>query len=178
MELKDFKGEDYSVDMDALKIETGTETLPDGRIIHGQPTNIRAPKPEINVKELKEQMYADFLDAKEMGKIPLMYKFDNWIRDSLKCLREWRKVQIQKDWEAGILSVAGRNYLEEMRVKMIEVIQIMNVSDKDQYGIQYVDASARNYSFTDGGILVPTHRTGVVKPSGSMEPKKIITTLH
>ena len=152
---------------------TGTEVTPSGLIVQGQPLNVNARVTQLSVDTMKRIMYNDFLDAKELAQIPMDYTFDEWVRDSLTCLVHRRRQDVQEDFMMGKLSRAERDALEELRIKMIEVVSLMDTSDLDKYGVQWVDQSARQYAFMSKGILTPLSRHDVVKPAGT-PPKQII----
>lgn len=146
------------------------EKLPDGRIIEGGPTDIKG-KITITVNELKtikKQMYADFLDAKQQGKIELGYTFDSWLRDSINTLRTLRKADIETEWRLGKISKAEFDALEEMRCKMISAILQMNISDLDKYGVQHIDPTVSQMLSAQGQpldsrLLIPTRRKNMIK---------------
>jgi len=140
------------------------EKLPDGRIITGGPTNVKG-NVNLNVSEikaLKEQMYQDFLLAKQEGKVTLEYTFDSWLRDSINMLRNVRQADIVTEYKLGKISKSEYDALEEMRVKMISAIIRMDIRDLDKYGIQHLDPSIATVR-TGGGLLLPDYRKNKVK---------------
>ncbi len=137
------------------------EILADGREVEGGATNVRgsiALTPN-ELRLIKKQMYVDFLNAKQEGKIGLSYTFDSWLRDSCNTLRTLRKYDIETEHKLGKISKAEFDALEEMRVKM-------DISDLDKYGIQHINPSFSqmvNNSAIDNRLLVPQHRKNIIK---------------
>jgi hypothetical protein len=140
------------------------ERLPDGRVVTGGPTDVKG-KVTLTAnekKELKQQMYQDFLSAKQTGKINLEYTFDSWIRDSMEMLKGARKAEIETQRRVGTLSEAEYKALNEVRENMISAIIQMDFSEFDKYGIQFIDPSSATVR-TGDGLLLPSHRKDVVK---------------
>jgi len=140
------------------------ERLPDGRIIEGGHTDVKG---SINItisgiKELKQQMYQDFILAKQQGKINLEYTFESWLRDSMNMLRTVRQADIVTEYKLGKISKAEYDALEEMRQKMITAIIRMDINDLDKYGISQIDSSIATVR-TGGGLLIPNYRKNTVK---------------
>lgn len=160
------------------------ETTPDGRVIEGVSTDVKGTI-NLNVNEMngiKAQMYKDFLEAKQSGKIGLAYTFDSWLRDSLNTLGSLRKADIETEFRLGKISKVEFDALDELRTKTISGIINMDISDLDKYGVQYIDPTVaqviagQSSSRLDNRLLIPTHRKDVIKisPSDIKKRKHII----
>jgi hypothetical protein len=155
------------------------EETPLGIRVEGHPSDVKGSiVPFATPREsqkLKDEMYKDFLLAKSQGEIALDYHFQSWVNRSLNMLREHRKRDILSEWEMGKIGKAEYDALEEMRVKMIEAIVHMDLSDLDAYGIQHLDlskaAAATVESAPTNGRqkMTPEHRKNVVKFPGQDE---------
>ena len=146
------------------------ETLPDGRVIVGGPTDVKAriTLTSRELKEIKENMYKDFLGAKQEGKIALSYSFDTWIRDSYNTLKTLRKADIDTEHRLGKISKSEHTALNELREKMMVAIIRMDISGLDKYGVQYIDSNIAKVAATQGDptdnrLLIPNHRKNVIK---------------
>ena len=146
------------------------ETLPDGRVIVGGPTDVKAritlsPR---ELKEIKDNMYKDFLTAKQEGKIALSYSFETWMRDSYRTLQSLRKADIDTEHRLGKISKSEHMALNELREKMMAAIIQMDISGLDKYGVQYIDSNVARVAATHGDptdnrLLIPSHRKNVIK---------------
>ena len=143
------------------------EKRADGRVITGGPTDVKGKVTlsSGDKKELKDQMYQDFLTAKQTGKIQIEYKFDSWLRDSVQVLRGPRKTELDMQFQLGTLAESEHKALNELRENMISMIISMDVSGLDQYGLNYITPTTTEMvnSQTGERLLIPTHRKGVVK---------------
>jgi len=158
------------------------ETTPDGRVIEGVSTNVKGTI-RLNENELngiKAQIYKDFLEAKQSGKIGLAYTFDSWIRDSLNTLRTLRRADLETEFRLGKIAKVEFDALDELRTKMISGIIKMDISDLDKYGVQYIDptvaqvVAGQSSSRLDNRLLIPNHRKDVIK----IKPEEIRQKKH
>lgn len=158
------------------------ETLPDGREIEGVSTNVRGSI-RLNENELngiKIQMYKDFLEAKQSGKIGLAYTFDEWLRDSINTLKTLRVADLETEYRLGKIAKIEFDALNELRLKMITCIITMYTGDLDKYGVQYIDptvaqvAAGQSTARLDNRLLIPTHRKDVIK----IKPEEIRNRKH
>jgi len=152
-----------------------SETTPLGVSVSGNPGDVagsvKSFVPPAEMRKLKEEMYSDFLLAKQKADVPLDYPFAKWVRRSLETLENRRKHDIRTEWEMGRIGKAEHDVLEEFRLKMVEAIRKMDVSDLDQYGIQHLNPQALQMvqagaRVTEHVEQTPTYRPGVVKPHG------------
>jgi len=147
-----------------------SEKLSDGRTIVGGPTDVKG-KTTLSIEELKlikNNMYRDFLTAKQEGKIALGYSFESWLRDSLNTLRTLRKADIDTEHRIGKISTAEYDALDEMRQKLISAILQMDISELDKYGVQFIDPTiaqviASQQQPLDSRLLIPNHRKDLIK---------------
>lgn len=120
-----------------------SETTPLGVTVVGAPTDVGAAAVIPGTREVLENIYNDFLDAKQKKEIALEVKFDTWIRDSLNMLKGHRQQEIRQQYEMGQIGRAEFEALEEFRVKLVKCLERCDPSfwDFDQYGIQYISVA-------------------------------------
>lgn len=151
------------------------ETLPDGRIVVGGPTDVKSKVTlsRAEIDKIKHTMYQDFLLAKQQGQIVLGYSFDNWLRDSYRVLTGGhRKADLDTEHKLGKISKAEHDALDELRIKTATAINQMDTRDLDKYGIQYLEHS-QAVSVGDKTLQIPTHRKDMIKFSKDEKKNKI-----
>lgn len=122
------------------------ERVPDGRVIEGHPTDVKAAAVIPGTRDVLENIYNDFLDAKQKEEIPLDRSFDSWIRASVDMLKRHRKQELREQWEIGSIGRAEYEALEEYREKLTRTLESCNPSGWgfDQFGIQYIRTEDRH----------------------------------
>lgn len=152
------------------------ETTADGRIIHGHPGDVKGEAVVPGSKDVLENSYNDFIDAKELGQIAIGLKFSEWIKNSIDMLEGHRRVEIEQQHQLGQIGRAEADALHEYRIKLVEVLKKSDLSSFHEYGMDYVDMAVRQLSDAqkrgDIEILKPSHRD--IKIKTSQNPGKII----
>lgn len=122
------------------------EITPLGVKVEGTPTDVRASAVVPGTREVLENIYNDFLDAKQKGELALDATFDGWIASSLKMLKGHRMQEIKDQYSIGQIGRAEYEALEEFRVKLITVLERAEPRfwGFDNYGIQYVQVENRH----------------------------------
>jgi len=152
------------------------EITPLGVVVQDAKTDVKASVAVPHAREMLEISYNDFLDAKlkdtlEPGKgIGLDMKFDTWIGMSVRMLKHHRASELRQQWEIGQIGLAEFEALEEVRKKLLYVLEHADPSHYgfDQYGIQYVPVAQRDeYKQKIGKdeLLTPSHRDIKIKSS-------------
>ena len=153
------------------------ETLKDGRVIHGGPSDVkgRTSLTAAEKKTLKMQMYNDFLTAKGAGQISLGATFDTWLRNAAEMLRTRRKKELDDDLNVGRISQAEHSALNELRENTLNAIITMDCSELDKFGVQFVNPESMSDPVNTGDeLLLPNHRKNKVKfTRDTMKPKII-----
>jgi hypothetical protein len=152
------------------------EITPLGVVVQDAKTDVKASAEVPHAREMLEISYNDFLDAKlrdtlEPGKgIGMDMKFDTWIGMSVRMLKHHRATELRQQWEMGQIGLAEYEALEEVRKKLLYVLEHATPSlyGFDQYGIQYVPVADRaEYKKKIGKdeMLTPSHRDIKIKSS-------------
>jgi hypothetical protein len=148
------------------------EITPSGVIVTGAPTDVRANAQLPGTRDVLENIYNDFLDAKQQGKVELGLTFDTWIRNSIEMLEQHRKREIFEQFSMGQIGKAEYEALEEYRAKLVVLLKKSDPSfwDFDQYGIQYIQSDQRHLFRERVGnkdMVVPDRRPVQIKTSSS-----------
>ncbi len=146
------------------------EITPLGVVIEDAKTDVKAAAGIPNSREVLENSYNDFLDAKFKKDIALDLTFDAWIGMSIRMLKGHRMGEIKDQYEIGQIGRAEYEALEEVRKKLIAVLEKSDARHYgfDQYGIQYVPIEHRaEYREKIGKdeLLTPSHRDVKIKSS-------------
>jgi hypothetical protein len=144
------------------------EITPSGIIVTGAPTNVRASAQPPGTRDVLENMYNDFLDSKQQGKIKLEVSFDTWIRNSVEMLEQHRRQELFEQFSMGQIGKAEYEALEEYRSKLVVMLKKSDASlwGFDQYGIQYIESDQRHLFKERVGrndMVVPDHRPVHIK---------------
>lgn len=139
------------------------EITPSGIIVTGAPTDVKASAVVPGTREVLENIYNDFLDAKQKGDISLECTFDTWIRNSIDMLKNHRAREIQEQHVMGQIGRAEFEALDEYRKKLVAVLEKCDPRTWgfDQYGIQYIQQSERHLFKEKVGrndVVVPDNR--------------------
>lgn len=146
------------------------EITPLGVVVADAKTDVKASAEIPGTREVLENSYNDFLDAKFKKQVALDLTFDAWIGMSVRMLKGHRMGEIKDQYEIGQIGRAEFEALEEVRKKLIAVLERCEprLYDFDQYGIQYVPIENRqDYKARIGKseLLTPSHRDVKIKTS-------------
>ena len=150
------------------------EITPSGIIVTGAPTDVKATVQVPGTRDVLENMYNDFLDAKQLGPdnhgISLDCTFDTWIRNSIDMLKNHRAREIHEQFSMGQIGKAEFEALDEYRKKLLTLLERCDPRTWgfDQYGVQYIQPSQRHLLKDRVGsneVVTPDHRPVQIKTS-------------
>lgn len=144
------------------------EITPLGIRVDGAPTDVKASASIPGTREVLENSYNDFLDAKFKQEISLDLTFDSWIGMSVRMLKGHRMAEIRDQYSIGQIGRAEYEALDEVRKKLITCLERAEPRSWgfDQYGIQYVPIEQRQkYKEKIGQdeVLTPSARDVKIK---------------
>lgn len=122
------------------------ETTPLGIKVTDALTDVKASAAIPGTREVLENAYNDFLDAKQKNEIGLDMTFDTWVGMSIRMLKGHRAQEIRQQYEMGQIGRAEYDALDEVRKKLVTCLERSTPSSWgfDQYGVQYIQTENRH----------------------------------
>ena len=145
------------------------EITPMGVVVTDAKTDVRGSAEPPGTREVLENSYNDFLDAKQKNDVALDLTFDAWIGMSVRMLKQHRAGELRDQWMIGQIGQAEYDAMEEYRKKLVVILERAEPRSWgfDQYGIQYVQTERRHEFREKVGkqddVLTPSHRDVHIK---------------